>query len=259
MSEVKWPIEDPFFVLDPQARAGYWEDVHAGQDYDNVYSLTEDEGLRLKIVGDLRKAGPRRILIPGCGRRVELQRAVIEQLEDVEIVCVDFPGVVEMAEARFAHPQLKYVGSDINTYASDVPFDAVVHVTSVVSELDSENRHILKATSELLRPGGLMIGVFPTVFAMLDVSLVTGETWRSNNIDLPSSSYEEPKQGVRQIFYTPLRLRRILIESGVTLEEMTIFFNDSEHLRLEGAKQYNLHDEDAVLYHLYCVAVRTQS
>jgi hypothetical protein len=255
-SSRKWLVPDPPNRLAPAARADYWEDVHRTADYDNVYSLTDDAALRRRLIHDLTAAGARDILVPGCGSRVRLQEAVAAELPDARLTCVDFPGVVEIAESRFSGPGVRYVGGDVATMEFAPEFDAVVHVTSVVSESDAENRDIMARTVAALRPGGTLLGVFPTVFATLDIAYTTGEEWRAQQLDLATSTYSEPKQGVSQIFYAPLRLRRIAKESGLTDLSMSLFFNDSEYLRSEGARHYELFDEDAVLYHLYLRGTR---
>lgn len=250
----KWLVPDEE-SWSQEERAAYWEGLHRETDYDLVYSLTGDPGLRRRIVASLEPLEPRRIAIPGCGTRTDLQRHLLERFPEAEVVCTDFAGVVRIAATRFEHPRLTYVGGDASRLAL-APCDAVVHVTSVVSESDRENRAILANTGSWLRAGGLMVGLFPTVLATLDLAYVLGEPERADAIDLGRSSYSEPKQGVTQIFYTPVRLRVILQEAGLSLERMEIFFNDSEELREQGRIHYGFTDPDAVLYHLYCEARR---
>lgn len=250
-AERKWLIDEPPGRLQPDERARYWERVHQESDYADVYSLTDDRALRELLVADLREAGARRILIPGCGSRTALQREIVERLPGASLTCVDFAGVVEVAARRFSDARVEYRAADVTTLQVDEPYDAVVHVTSVVSESDTENRDIVQRTVAALKPGGLLLGVFPTVFATLDIAHTTNEVWRAERVDLPTSTYSEAKQAVSQIFYTPLRLRRIVREAGLTDVAMSLFFNDSPYLRSEGARHYDLQDEDAVLYHLY--------
>lgn len=254
--QMKWLIPDPPGTLNSTERAAYWEQQHSASDYQNIYSMTEDDALRTQIISDLSNFGARSILIPGCGSRTILQSNMVQELANVSLTCMDFPRVVQIAEQRFAHPQVTYRGENIATARFDGEYDAVVHVTSVVSESDLDNRKILRNTSNALRPGGLMIGVFPTIYATLDIAYTTGEQWRAKNVLLESSSYEEAKQGIRQIFYTPLRLRRIALESHLEKLNVSIFYNDSDYLRSEARKHYNLTDDDAVLYHMYLRALR---
>jgi methyltransferase family protein len=255
-NEIKWLIPDPPGSLSPDARASYWEKLHAISDYDTVYSMTDDQALRSQIISDLSAFGARSILIPGCGSRTVLQEEIIQRLPQSRVTCLDFPRVVEIAKERFSHPNVTYIGHDVTTAHFSGGFDSVVHVTSVVSESDAENRQIMRATSEALRPEGLMLGVFPTIYATLDIAYTAGEQWRAKNVLLETSSYQESKQGIRQVFYTPLRLRRIAREVQLENICISIFFNDSEYLRSEGRKHYNLMDEDAILYHLYLRATR---
>jgi hypothetical protein len=254
--EQKWLIPDAVSMT-REERAAYWEDVHENADYGNVYSLTDDHALRDLLLSDLVAADAHDILIPGCGSRVELQRQIVEELPLAMVHCVDFPGVVAVAERRFQHPNVTYTGADVTDLTEHGRYDALVHVTSVVSERDLENRAIMRSTTRCLTKGGRFLGIFPTVFATLDIAVTTGETWRAENVDLNTSRYNEPTQGVSQIFYTPLRLRRIAKECGLTEIRMGVFFNDSDYLRAEGSRHYGLLDQDAVLYHLYLTGTMT--
>lgn len=247
----KWLIPDRT-TTPAQATRNYWESLHKETDYASVYSLTEDAHLRSKIVADIEQLMPQRILIPGCGTRTVLQEDLVQFFRDSVIICNDFPGVVDIAERKFNHPRVEYIGGDVRDL--DLPsVDAVIHITSTVSNSDLENRAILENSVRLLRGTGSLVGLFPTVFATLDIAYTTRETWRTEALDLSRSSYSEPKQMVEQIFYTPSRLRVVLRESGVNLERMEIFFNDSDYLKQQGAIHYGLEDDDAVLYHLYVV------
>jgi hypothetical protein len=246
---MKWLIPDPAHALTQESRQEYWETLHREQDYANVYSLTDDDALCARISNMLKERACTSVWIPGCGSRVNLQRTIVDGNPQVAVLCTDFPFVVEMARRRYTDRRCTYLGLD-STVVPNVKVDAVVHVTSIVSESDRENRQMLRASAEALHAGGLLIGVFPTVFATLDIAYVTGEIWRAEAVDLSRSTYTEPVQKVSQIFYTPLRLRLALREAGFALGAMEVFFNDSRYLQEQGSRHYGLHDPDAALYHL---------
>ena len=108
-------------------------------------------------------------------------------------------------------------------------WDVVVNVNGILSERDEENRDILDSCFRALKPGGVLLGMFPTIFSAPYISYVDNDPDWLEVVDLERSAYYEDKQKLWQIFYTPLRLRRVLIESGFKLKKMEIFFCDSDY------------------------------
>lgn len=252
----KWLIREPKRKLSQEQRQAYWEKTHNDEDYDSVYSLSEDPTLQNLVTADLPNSTESfRVLIPGCGSRTSLQKSIIKNKPNSYVICNDFPQVVRLAETRFNHSRVEYLAGDIKKQ-NIRNLDAVVHVTSVVSDSDLENRAIINSTTRSLREGGIFLGFFPTIFATLDLAYCIGEEWRASQLDLVTSSYNEPKQNVTQIFYTPARLRVILREAGLELDRMQIFFNEGKTLRGEAERHYAFKDKDAILYHLYVRALK---
>src|SRR4029079_19134286 len=89
-----------------------------------------------------------------------------------------------------------------------------------------DNRAMLKSVHAALKPNGLLVGLFPRIFAPADIGFCEErERWRLELVDLSNSRYcfyEFAK--TTHILYTPLRLRAILHEAGFVAPSMEIFF-----------------------------------
>lgn len=79
-----------------------------------------------------------------------------------------------------------------------------VIVNSIVSEDDRENRQMLRSCTQALRPGGLLAGFFPTVFANLDIGHLDENAEWLRRSDLPTNTFYEAAHDATQIFYTDL-------------------------------------------------------
>lgn len=249
----KWLIE-PSEELSPAARRSYWETVHVDDDYDSVWSMTEDAGVRARLVEELSKAGsPGRIVIPGCGSRTLLERDLAAAFPDADVYGTDFPAVVAAA-ARFEHPRVHYVARDSADLGWSDEIDAVVVVNSILSESDAENRAILESCCRSLRPGGVLVGFFPTVFAAADIASLSRSREMMSQVNLERSSFFERKQQLEQIFYTPLRLRVALREAGFELDRIELYFCESDYFLRHGREYYGLEDDDLVIYEHLVVA-----
>ena len=88
---------------------------------------------------------------------------------------------------------------------------------------------MLRSVYEAIRPGGLFVGLFPTIFAPADIGFCEErERWRLELVDLPQSRYcFDEYVGATQILYTPLRFRAILREAGFAALQMEVFFCES--------------------------------
>jgi hypothetical protein len=89
---------------------GYWDLRHGRLEYENVYSVTEDAKLRMRLVNLLRTViqsdRPSKVLIPGCGSRACLERELVESFSTLSVLATDYLGVVEAAAARLCHPRV---------------------------------------------------------------------------------------------------------------------------------------------------------
>lgn len=241
--------------MSKNGRRKYWENIHRQHNYENVFSITEDAGVRNRIKRVLLD-NVRSVLIPGCGSQVFLQKDLVNQYNIKRIVCTDYKAVVEMAQKRFAHKKISYLAKDSTKLAFRNKFDAVVIVNSAVSESDAENRKMLRSCWRSLKKGGALVGYFPTIFCAVDIGLIDPQTGIMKRVCLEKSMFYEEKQKQHQIFYTPLRLRCILKEAGFKLGRMEICFFDSKYFQKEGSNYYGLGDKDLVIYGLFVVATK---
>jgi len=234
----------------------YWDLRHGRLQYENVYSVTEDPELRTKLVEILRAVisphVPSKVLVPGCGSRALLEQDLVESFPRTSVLATDYPGVAAAAAARLCHRRVEFAGRDTRCLGLQSEFDAAVVINSVLSECDHENRAMLQSIHTALKPNGLLVGLFPTIFAPADVGFCEErERWRLELVDLPRSRYcFDEYAGATHILYTPLRLRAVLREVGFAALRMEIFFCESPRLRNEAFRVYGLEGEDVVLYEL---------
>jgi SAM-dependent methyltransferase len=253
---VKWEIPD-LAQRSQRSLESYWASVHRDEGYNNVISLTDDEGVREHITQSLLACQAKQILVPGAGSRTALEEHLITNLPELQkLVCTDFSEVIETAQASFPHPAIEYRAAD----SSDLPwreeFDAAVVVNSILSDSDRENRQMLSSIHRALRPGGVLVGFFPTVFATLDIALISDDERRRATLDLERSSKYEPDQQAHQIFYTPLRLRMILREAGFEVVSMEVYFLISDYFRQDAGEwsEFTIKDDDLAIYEHYVIA-----
>ncbi len=238
----------------------YWERTHA-DGYQDVYSITEDSGLRTRIINALLTGPHKKILVPGCGSRGLLERDMADRLPHAQkITCTDFKNVVSLpAAANKDIKKINYAGQDSRILHQRWKnhFDAVVIVNSVLSPDHQENKDILTSCLQALKPGGKFIGLFPTVFCALDISYATHTPEWRDTLDLEQNTFHDPVQGVKQTFYSPLRLRQIFNATGYNLDQVEICYLDSPHFKEESERLYGLRPEqDVVLYEHLVLAHR---
>ena len=249
-----WPI--PCLGASPSDAREYWESRHGRLHFENVYSVTEDPELRARIMelltGALDPVAPCRILVPGCGARALLERDLVTSVLAWSILATDYPGVVRAAAKQLQHPRVAYCGRDTRALDLESEYDAAVVINAILSDSDVDNRAMLRSVHAAIRPSGLFVGLFPTIFAPADIGFCEErERWRLELVDLLHSRYcFDEHVGATHILYTPLRLRAILREAGFTAVRMEVFFCESPCLREEAARVYGLEGGDAVIYEL---------
>lgn len=260
---MKWPIASDSGVKSQIETRSYWESSHADHDYENIVSVTEDEALLAKLAEPLKSSigdAPKTLLIPGCGSRGHLEKYLVSTFPSVRLTSTDFPGVVRLAAQKFSHECVEFVARDSRELDYEGSFDAALAVNAIVSDSDEDNRAILASIAKALKPDGILVGLFPTIFSHAD--LFYCEPGGENGLhlfDLQNSRYHDPREGLSQILYTPLRLRAILREAGFSKIEMSIYFLDSPHQRNEFRRMHGVEGEDSVLYELFVVARRDGS
>jgi SAM-dependent methyltransferase len=254
---MKWLIPEddgPEFDTPRRPDEEYWHRSHLIDDYADVFSVSEDPGLQSRIIEIIKsKRSPAEdivILIPGCGSRMALERHLSAELPRAQIVGTDFAPVVEMLNAGAGdHPSISYQARDTQDLGYQSQFDFAVVINSILSNSDRRNRTMISSVYNSLKHGGHLIGLFPTIFATIDIAQCEpNERWRERLYDIRTSRYYEETQQQSQIFYTPLRLRRILGEAGFEDLRIELFFCDSERLLRESSRIYRLDGADLALY-----------
>lgn len=251
----KWNIKSKVQKLKPKERQVYWEE-QADSYKDNVYSITQDHKFQKKVKLDLkistRKAA--NVLIPGCGVITDLQECLVNERYIKKITCVDYSKIIKCAKKTFIHNKVIYKSHDIIKMNFKSEWDAVILVNVAVAENHLVNKEILKSCYKALKPDGILIAVFPTVFCALELFHITGNGEFVDNLDLEQNLFYEKTQGVKQMLYTPIRLRYLIREVGLKILRFELIFLDSE-IQLELGKHiYGLDDKDAVVYQHYVVA-----
>jgi SAM-dependent methyltransferase len=258
--ESKWLI--PNF---PKNTSHSWNEDH--QQYpDRVFSLTVDPTLCKTLIADLPNLAGANVLIPGCGSEVSLQAAILELCPNIgRVVSTDFSQqAIAKSSSRWQSrlhsingsnaAKFEFLEADSTRLTKDRPewegkFDCVLVVNSVLSDLDAHNRQMLAEFNRVLKPGGKLYGFFPTVFCGVEIDILTlGQNERLENgeIDLIGSTLYERKQDCHQIFYMPLRLKRIFREVGFNRSNFEIFFCESEYFNSKDI--YGIDDPDICIW-----------
>lgn len=255
--ECKWPIlfDDNLTAAE---KAKLWEGQHQDGYSRKVWSVTQDSAIRQKLISKIRHfSNVSRILVPGCGSEVYLQNDLATQLSGIQnVTCTDYPAVVALASDKTNNSLITYEARDSSNLGWENEWDVIIVVNSVLSSSDEENRRILRSFCDALRPGGAVIGYFPTIFAAFEISTLDPAAI-TGSIDVRKCVFYEERQRMHQIFYTPLRIRRILKEAGLRLAELElVFFDGKEHFVDHSKDYYGLDDPDLAVYEMLIVAIK---
>ena len=251
----KWPIAGDDGMTQ-EARRAYWESEHRDNDYAGVFTVSQDEVVVSRCVGVAERRGPHTVLVAGCGSNVRIQQALLDRVPAVEcVVGVDFPGVVEVAAARLTDPRAQWVGTDIATHGCGAQADLVITINSVLSDSDEENRRLLTAFRDAVPEGGALAGLFASIHAPLEIGYLQPGQTLLDQVNLEECRFAERRQGITQIFYSPLRLRMVLAEAGFRLDHMEVVFLDSPELAQQARDYYGLGtDPDVMAWELFVEA-----
>jgi SAM-dependent methyltransferase len=189
--------------LDATQKQELWGHQHMSGYVENVWSVTQDRAIRAKLILKIEGLYQfSRILIPGCGSEVHLQNDLARRLPNVErIICTDYTDVVDLAREKESNPLVTYESRDSTNLGWEGYWDVVVPVNSVLSASDTENRQILRSCYTSLRPGGALVGYFPTIFAAFDIQSIDPSIL-PGSIDVHKCLFYEESQQMYQIFYT---------------------------------------------------------
>ncbi len=253
---MKWLIDRSDLRTKSETEA-YWSNVYDNHDYENVWSVTNDPVFNNYVVQKLTSLNiSGSLAIPGCGSKSILENTIAEKCPQItEIIGTDFQRVIAHAAKNSLNPKINYKAIDTENLPQEHKnyFSAGVVVNSILSDSDAENRKMIQAIFESLKPGGYLLGFFPTVFASVDLAYLEKTRDRLDLVNIQNSTIYEPKQNATQIFYTPLRLRSILKNTGYDIVSFEIYFCDSEHFIAESKDHYSLEDEDLVIYEHFVI------
>jgi len=241
-------------------REAYWGHAHATDDYETIFSITQDSSVCKSLSAAVRQAvgpDPGIILIPGCGSRIGLQEHLLAAFPSCRLISTDFPAVVEVAKDRLKDERAEFIGMNSTTLDLGEEVDAVVVVNSVLSDDHEENAGMIRSFYDTLKPGGSLIGLFPTVLATVDIAYIEGApSERIQQADLANSAFFENDQDLWQIFYTPLRLRQMVKEAGFENLIMALEFFDSDEMLDHAGEYYGIDDRNLPVYELLVSASR---
>lgn len=252
----KWVIKAASTLPEDEVER-LWVSEHKNADYKNVWSPTEEPQF-IKTVLSKLSANTRKVLVPGCGSRAILEAALSKRRNISAVVCTDFLGVVEVARRNLNTPtrKIKYLGINSERMGFNSSFDAVIAINSYVSGSDVANRKAIHESARALKRGGVFIGLFPCLDCFIEVGRLSAqhrEKMERLVCQANSSIFEGTPWG-RQIIYSPLHLRRILIEVGLELTGVEIQFFGSKRAIRRARKVFGFGGGDLMVYELLVTA-----
>lgn len=266
---MKWLIERDETSAGPQAEEEKWAKIH--QDGYQIWSMSADESVQEKIAAALLTIPHERVLIVGCGSVVDLQLMLIARFEEIrEIVCLDFQPVIELAKKKGSHDKIRYLARDARDMGFERCFDVVVNVNAILSEADEDNRRILASCVQALKPGGSLLGFFPTIFCQEEVLSLEKRYNRFKRVWAARAAkpvYDQARltdghdildmmAAHGQLYYTPLYLRMILRQAGLLIDRFEFFFCQSPAFREQAKTKFAVLDEDVLIYEFFIHARR---
>ncbi|MBD2605294.1 class I SAM-dependent methyltransferase [Scytonema hofmannii FACHB-248] len=266
----KWLIPSCLISKSLEKEKADWDEIH--KDYStNVFNLTQEPKISETLIRpssqspcfDIPNSPEIKVLIPGCGSEISLQKTLIEFCPQIgQIYCTDFSKTaLDKAQSnwqqangneRLNNQQLVFAEADSTKLTEQRPdwqdkFDYVLVVNSVLSNDDVKNRQMLKEFYKVLKPGGRLYGFFLTIFWDLEVAYLSQAKahWLTDGtINLADSALYDRKWSDRQIFYTPLRLNRIFKEIGFKRLSFEVYLSDSPILVANMKETYDIDEPD---------------
>lgn len=231
----------------------FWDENH--KDYaNNTFSLTQDPKICKTLVRPERSPGfdiPNspdiKVLIPGCGSEIYLQKTLLEFCPNIgQVCCTDFSKTAiekaveswfqALGDSRLKNQQFVFELADSTKLTEQKPewkdkFDYILLVNTVVSSEDETNRQMIREFAKVLKPGGKIYGYFPTTLCFLEIAYFSrnhAHCITEGYIDVYGNKVWDAEWRDAQIYYTPLRLNRIFKEAGLKRLSLEIDVLDSE-------------------------------
>lgn len=221
--------------------------------YSDVFSILDDRNVRKyfkKSIENAFQAKPAdklRVLIPGCGSNVSLQRLIFETCgANCRMTAIDWSEeALELAKLNSTEIRavVDYKLADFTSAEFEESFDLVMVSNSVVSEDFERNCDAIRKFASLCDRGGMVAGTFPCAFGMFDYSLTSGlaDHWRvDGTIDIEKRIVYEESQDMRQRFFTPLELRVACNDAGLELDSLEVLFYASPEFSNQVSKLYQI-------------------
>ena len=268
-NESKWQIPSSQRLASKslEQEKAMWDENH--KDYANTtFSLTQDPQICKTLVRPDRSPGydiPNspdiKVLIPGCGSEIYLQKTLLEFCPQIgQVYCTDFSKTAidvgqeswkkADGESRLNNQQILFEEVDSTRITEQKPewenkFDYVLLVNAVVSSEDEANRQMIREFGKVLKPGGKLYGFFPSMYCFLEIAYLSKDHAHcitQGYIDLPHNTVWGANWTASQIYYTPLLLNRIFKEAGLKRLALENYFLDCDVLA-NLFKQDIMHDD----------------
>ena len=265
--DYKWLI--PSVLTSQYTEKNIWNKDHENYS-EKIFSLTQDfEVCKALIhpssqfpVFNIPDSPEIKVLIPGCGSEIYLQKTLFEFCPRIgQVYCTDFSETaINVARKKWKqvegetklNSQIFFETVDSTQLIQEKPdwienFDYILVVNSVVSGEDAINRQMLKEFYNVLKPTGKLYGFFPTIFEQIEVAYLHSPkaSWLTDgSVNLPDSAYYDKERNDRQILYTPLRLNRIFKETGFKKLSFEVYFAESDILMDNFKKPEQIDDPD---------------
>jgi SAM-dependent methyltransferase len=269
----KWLIPSCSCSQSIEQEKSAWNEAH--QNYSaNTFSLTQDPKICEALLHppnqpryEIPNSPDIKVLIPGCGSEIYLQKALMKFCPQIgQVCCTDFSTTsIELAQNKWnsisrdlqiRDSQLVFEEVDSTRITEQKTdwrnrFDYVLIVNSVVSGEDKNNRLMLREFYKALKPGGHLYAFFPCIFCEQEIAYLDqskAHRLTDGSINLPESAWYERRWNSRQIFYTPLRLNRIFKEAGFKRLSFEIYMEDSDILSASVEELDDISDPDICLW-----------
>jgi SAM-dependent methyltransferase len=250
---MKWLQESS---TDENINERLWSTIH-NEGY-NIWSVSSDVKLLSNLSTKINALPHKNILIIGCGSNVDLQNMLATKFNDIEqLICSDFDDVISIAQSKPNAPIIQYSAVDSRSIGYNDYFDIVISINSILSSHDYENRQILLECNKALKPSGTFIGLFPTVICTQEIDALEKRYNKYKRPFLENHIFSDIIGAMvvgKQLYYSPIILRRILHEASYADIAMELVFFDSDESKAQAYKYYAVQDNDIVVYEILVTA-----